>query len=162
AISAPFQRTVFPAHGRPSCVMRTTAVPERSAEAAVSVAAFLIAAPAFSTPGPPPGDATVRATTTAAAAASITPAAERRTTRRRRVGVTTSSGGSEMCARTDATTSAKPVRLRGLARRSAWKLADVLMILLRFGADETRWAFASRALSRRRLGSVDALDGGVR
>src|SRR4029453_15603547 len=68
--SSPFQRIVVPAHGAPSCVMRMTAVPDRSADAAVMVAPRSIAAEALSPPGVP----TVTNTATARAAASATPA----------------------------------------------------------------------------------------
>jgi hypothetical protein len=53
AMSSPFQRIVLPVQGLPSCVIRTTAVPDRSAEAAVSLAACSNAALALWTPDEP-------------------------------------------------------------------------------------------------------------
>src|SRR5215204_1209764 len=67
--SPPFQRIVEPAQSSPSYVIRTTAVPELSAAAAVTVAAFLTTAASL-TPGPPPGDRTVNAATPAATASA--------------------------------------------------------------------------------------------
>ena len=46
-MSPPFQRIVLSAQTSPLCVIRTSAVPERSAEAAVTAAAFSTAAEAL-------------------------------------------------------------------------------------------------------------------
>jgi hypothetical protein len=63
--------------------MRTVAVPDRSAAAAVNDAAFFTAAPAFSIPGATADDPTVRNTATAAAATIAVPVAVTPTRRRR-------------------------------------------------------------------------------
>src|SRR5919198_3009016 len=60
------QRMVAPAQALFSWVIRTTAVPERSPEAAVTAAALRTAAAALATPGPPIGDATARTAAVAA------------------------------------------------------------------------------------------------
>jgi hypothetical protein len=63
--------------------MRTTAVPEASASAAETVAAFLTAATASSTPGPVAGEAIMKSATRAVAAATDTAPTDARTYRRR-------------------------------------------------------------------------------
>src|SRR5262245_45672669 len=68
---------------RPSWVMQTMALPDCSADAAVSVTAFLMAAVALSTPGVTLDEPTVKNSATAAAAARATPAAVTPTRRRR-------------------------------------------------------------------------------
>src|ERR671924_513291 len=88
--SSPFQRIVVPAHSSPSCVIRTTAVPERSADAADRAAAFRTAAVASSMPGRPPGDPTVHTARTQAAT-TIAPTAAA-TTGRGRVATRASRG----------------------------------------------------------------------
>ena len=120
----------MPAHTSPLCVIRTTAVPERSADAAVFVAARSTAAVALSTPDPPNGPTVsdaARATTTATA-----PAIETCTRRRfRLVGATVTGLGAPMRALTasaDATTvSAKPARERGFSLCSARRPCGVLI-----------------------------------
>src|SRR5262245_10334507 len=137
-----------------------TAVPERSAEAAVTVAAFLTAAAALATPGPTPSDPTAK---NAAAAASDTAAAEARTRRRRgwecRVrdpGAPASSATSTAVVTIRArsgpaaasTDSAKPALARGLALRRAWKLPDEFMMLLRETCVVVRGLMAAVGRSR--------------
>src|SRR5262245_61221436 len=127
AMSAPFHWIVFPAQGRPSWLIRTVATPERSAEAAVRLAAFSNAADALGTPDEPTVEyATTAATATAAAATAETPSRRRR---ERRGASTSPAPASSCCTRPAAvsTESAKPALLRGLALRRAWKLSGVLM-----------------------------------
>src|SRR5262245_42783305 len=125
--SSPCQRIVEPAHSLPSWVMRTTAVPDCSAEAALRAAAFWNAAVALGTPDEP----IVENATTAIAATAAAPMADRPTKRRReRRGRVLSEAPASSFRTTRAavsTVSAKAASFLGLARRRAWMLSGVLM-----------------------------------
>src|SRR5262245_33806090 len=138
ARSLPFQRTTSPAQSCPSWMIRTSTVPDCSADAAVRVAALLIAAAASSTTGVTPDESTVMNTATAAAARAA-PAAERPRIRRR--GRTRRTRGSSVGpeaairSRTSAPTasivSASPGCARGLALCRASILSGMFRSLLR-------------------------------
>src|SRR5262245_18469259 len=127
--------------------MSTVAVPDSWADAAVTVAAFAIAAAALSTPDVTLDETTMR-TVAPAATIAAGPTAVTRTRRRR--GRRRSPSGPLLAAtvaireRTStmaaSTAAAKPVVVRGLALRRASKLSDMLMILLRVHVRRDVWA----------------------